>query len=81
MAEDTISSKKGWDYDFMKWLNKFIKIEKGRLFAEIIAIIIIFALAIFTPLQSLDFSLKIFIIVGIIMSSVWLMRWIEPHFT
>lgn len=61
----------------MKWLNKFIELDNGKLFAEIIAIIIIFALALFTPLQSLDMVLKLFIMVGVIVTSVWIMRWVQ----
>ena len=55
--------------------------NKFKLFAELLALAIIFALAIFTPMQKLDFSLKIFIMFSVIVSSVWAIELIEMEVT
>ena len=55
--------------------------NKFKLFAELLALVIIFALAIFTPMQKLDFSLKIFIMFSVIVSSVWAIELIEMEVT
>ena len=74
---EIVDSPYGINMAKMGWLKKFIDVGNGKLFAEIIAVIIIFALVLFTPLQTLDFGLKIFIMIGVIVTSVWVMRWIE----
>jgi hypothetical protein len=58
----------------MNLVRKFINLDDGKLFAQIIAISIILLLAMFTQLQRIEFGLKLFVMLGVIWISVQIMQ-------
>ena len=64
----------------MKCLKKFIGWDKGKLFAMILALIMLLILAIFTNLQQIGFILKLLVMVGVIWVSVKVMEEIKKCF-
>jgi len=62
----------------MKWVKDLIELDGGGLVMRLLALAIIIFLAFFTPLRELGFVLKVFVMIGVIYVSIYLVRLIGP---
>jgi len=62
----------------MKWIKDLIELDEGGLVMRLLALAIIIFLAFFTPLQHIGFILKVFVMIGVIYVSIYLVRLVGP---